>query len=217
MEEREVDPARSDGERRDDRPGSAPDDTDEDELVDGALAILPEIGKLLYAGIARHPGVVGLPIGQLKLMLAIHRHGPCPVGTVAEKVGVSMPTASEGIERLVEGGIAQRSANPADRRQVLVGLTPSARATMAEIERLRRAQIRAALGRMAPEERPVLVRSLRVLAEVLRPDPGGFVAAVDPSPGSPDGADEVVGAGSSGAYAPPPRSRPPSFRPGGVS
>ena len=204
MVEQKVGPPRDDQERRADRRGEAEHDTDQDGLVDEALAVLPEIGKLLYAGIARHPGVVGLPIGQLKLMLAVHRHGPCPVGTVAEKVGVSMPTASEGIDRLVEQSVAERSTNPADRRQVLVGLTPSARATMAEIERLRRAQIRVALGRMAPAERPVLVRSLRVLAEVLGADPGDFVVAADPSRNRRVIDDGAGPAGSAGAHAPPP-------------
>ncbi len=81
-----------------------------------------------------------------------------------------MPTASELVDRLVEAQLADREVNPGDRRQVLVGLTPQAGRIATEMATLQHTQLRSALARLAPAERPMFIRSLEVLVEALRPD-----------------------------------------------
>ena len=145
-------------------------------MVERALPLLPEIGKLLYAAVSSHPAAAGLSLGQIKATALLASRGRCTVGEIAAGIGVSMPTASELVDRLVEGGMAQRAVNPADRRQVLVELTPEARRFKTEMRALRRAQVRAALNRLAPEERPVFLRSLEALVEALRQHPDQLAA-----------------------------------------
>ncbi|MDP8901633.1 MAG: MarR family transcriptional regulator [Actinomycetota bacterium] len=144
---------------------------DEDELIERVNDVLPEIGRRMYALVAEHPKVAGRPLGQIKAMLYLYRRGHCTVGEIATKVGVSMPAASELIDRLVDDGFMAREINPADRRQVLVQLTPEAQAYGAEIYALRRAQIRVTLDRLPPEERAGFVRGLTVFADVLGEHP----------------------------------------------
>ena len=154
---------------------------DEEELIERVHEVLPEIGRRLYALVAEHPKVARRPLGQIKAMLYLYRQGQCTVSEIAAKVGVSLPAASELIDRLVDDGFVERQVNPADRRQVLVRLTPRAQAYGTEIHALRRAQILATLDRLPPDHREAFVRGLVVLAEVLGEDPTRLRTAATPS------------------------------------
>lgn len=149
------------------------------ELVERALPLLPEIGKLLYLSLTRHPGAEGLSLPQVKALGFLGSHGRCSVGELAAGVGASMPSASELVDRLVERGLAERAVNPEDRRQVLVGPTAAAGKVHAELRALRAAQIRLALSRLEPAERPVFVRSLEALVAGLRLAPEGVRGDAD--------------------------------------
>ena len=141
---------------------------DEDALVAEAELLLPEIGRHVHIALLQHPAACGLSIAQIKALMQVHQRGQSTVGEVAHGLGLSMPAVSELIDKLVELGYLARGANPLDRRQVLVELTPKAVAFASQIHALRIAQLRAAFERLEPAERPVFVRSLRVFAEVLR-------------------------------------------------
>lgn len=154
-----------------------PERVDDDALIERALPLLPEIGKLLYAAVSRHPVAAGLSLPQIKALGHLSHHGRRSVGEIAHGLGVSLPSASDVVDRLVERGLAERGANPADRRQVLVWLTPEAERFKTELSTLRRAQLRAALDRLEPAERPVFVRSLEVLVVALRPESDATPAA----------------------------------------
>jgi DNA-binding MarR family transcriptional regulator len=159
----------------------------DDELVEQALGLLPQVGKLLYAGVVRHPLARGLSLAQIKAMIHLHhlRGGqPCTVGEVASAVGVSMPAASELVDRLVEAGMVERASDPADRRRVMLRLTPRAERFTTELRAMRRAQLRSALARLEPGERPAFVRSLRALVEALAEDREEATAAAVPAVGA---------------------------------
>jgi len=139
----------------------------EDEVIQQVLVALPEIGKRLHASVASHPEAAGRSIGQIRAMVHLFHHGSGTVGDVAAALGVTMPTVSELIDRLVEDGMVARGVNPDDRRQVIVSLTPQARAFGDRIYQLRRAQVKSALDRLEPHEWPVFVRSIQALADAL--------------------------------------------------
>jgi DNA-binding MarR family transcriptional regulator len=141
---------------------------DDDILVDEALSLLPELGRLLHCTTADHPLVAGRTIPQVKAILHIFGRGRCTVGELAQGLNVSMPTASELVDRLVDDGLVERGVNPADRRQVLVWLLPETEAAAQELDELRRARLRAAVDRLDPTERPIVIHGLRALAEALR-------------------------------------------------
>ena len=141
---------------------------DEDALVAEAELLLPEIGRHMHNALMQHPAACGLSIAQIKGLMHLYHHGQSTVGEFAHGLGLSMPSASELIDKLVELGYIARGANPLDRRQVLVGMTAKATEFADQLHALRIAQLRAAFARLEPAERPVFVRSLRAFAEVLR-------------------------------------------------
>ncbi|HEX5165902.1 MAG TPA: MarR family transcriptional regulator [Thermomicrobiales bacterium] len=153
----------------------------DEEIIQRSMGLVPEIARRMHATFIGHPLAAGRPIGQAKLMGLLYRVGRCTVGEAAVGLGVTMPTASEQIDRLVEEGLLVREVNPADRRQVLVDLTPKAREFGRELHELRLRQLRAALDRLEPDDRPVFLRSLEALVDALRlapdelpPAPAGF-------------------------------------------
>ncbi|MGH2560247.1 MAG: MarR family winged helix-turn-helix transcriptional regulator [Thermomicrobiales bacterium] len=138
-----------------------------DILIDEATELLPRVSKLMHAAMACYPHMANRTFAQKRALAQLYHSSGSSLGELAQAVGLSMPAASEMIDRLVEEGLVARAVNPADRRQVIVELTATARTIGDEIRVIHRAQVQAALDRMAPEERPVFVRSLRALAEAL--------------------------------------------------
>jgi DNA-binding MarR family transcriptional regulator len=140
---------------------------DENGLVEEAADLLPKLGKLFYIGLGAKLEQQGCSMAQLRVTGYLYQHGPATITEVAAGVGISLPTASELVEQLDDKGWVDRKSNPADRRQVVLELTPEARAQAERMRDYRRAQMRSALERLAPEERPVFVKSLHLLAEVM--------------------------------------------------
>jgi DNA-binding MarR family transcriptional regulator len=141
---------------------------DDEELIAKTDRLIAQIFEGIHTGVAKPPMARGRSLPQIKLIKHLYLHGPCMVGEVAGALGVSMPSASEMIDKLVDEGLVERRTNPDDRRQVLVSLTAAAREVGDQIHRLRRAQMRAVIERFEPHEWPYLLRTLEVLAEVLR-------------------------------------------------
>ncbi len=154
----------------------------DDEIIHRSMELVPEIARRMHATFTGHPIVEGRPIAQIKLMGMLYRTGRSTVGEVAAGLGVTMPTASEQIDRLVEEGFLVREVNPADRRQVLVDLTPKARTFAREIHELRVRQLRAALDRLDPDDRPAFLRSLEALVAALRLSPDELPALPEDLP-----------------------------------
>lgn len=145
--------------------------TDEERQIEAALAILPVIGRRLYGSLMSHPMNAGRSLGQVKALGFLHRAGPAALGDLARGLGISLPTASELVDRLVDDGLVVRAVNPADRRKVLLDLTPLARDLGRQFHDMRRAQIRAALETLPSEHRASFVPVLGALAEALEREP----------------------------------------------
>lgn len=144
------------------------EDIRQQEMVEEAIELLFPLVRLLKSTLCTPPEVSAVPFGQIRVISILYHSGRSTVGQVASAVGVSLATASELVDRLVDEGWLERGVNPADRRQVLVWLTPKAIAISDKIHDMRRAQMAAAFERLAPEDRPAFVRGLRALVESLQ-------------------------------------------------
>ena len=157
---------------------------DDGALVEVAVQLLPTIGKALYAALSDIGSAHGLTPAQVKVLLHLGTRGQMTMGEIAAGLACSMPSASELVDRLVDAGHVVRSADPTDRRRVLIDATPSSAHIAAELSDLRRAQIRHALGRLTPEERPIFVTSLQALVAALTGE-ADDVDAAEPATHSP--------------------------------
>lgn len=73
-------------------------------------------------------GINATDLGALCLLL---RHGPTPAGRLAELTGLTTGAVTGVVDRLENGGLVRREADPADRRKVIV--TPDARRVEREL------------------------------------------------------------------------------------
>jgi DNA-binding MarR family transcriptional regulator len=103
-------------------------------------------------------------LGALAMLL----EGPCNLSELAEYQGVSLPTMSGSISRLESRGWVRRERSTADRRVVLIELTPKGQKRFAEIAQQAQAYIAGTLSSLTLEERELVSSGLTVLQKLFK-------------------------------------------------
>jgi DNA-binding MarR family transcriptional regulator len=85
---------------------------------------------------------------------------------LAEIERVSGPSMTRSVAALVERGLVERTADPADRRQVILSLTSDAKRLLKDIRRKRDAWMSVRVGHLTAEEQDVLRRASAILTRV---------------------------------------------------
>lgn len=68
---------------------------------------------------------IDVTMPQAKLLYLLAASGDLHMSDIVARLGVSLSTVSGLVDRVVDHGLATRRDDPADRRQVVVGLTPA--------------------------------------------------------------------------------------------
>lgn len=85
------------------------------------------------------------------------------ISRLAEALGIAPRSATEVADALETAGLVERTPDPADRRAVLLVLTPEARHTVQRVRARRRAAAEEALATLLPADRAELRRILGLL------------------------------------------------------
>jgi len=101
---------------------------------------------------------------QLNALLAVERSEGLNLGGLAAELTMLLSSASRLCDRLVASGMVERVPGRADRREIALYLTPSSRALLAELRRIRRQALAATLERMSDSGRAALLRGLTEFA-----------------------------------------------------
>ncbi len=115
---------------------------------------------------------VAVTMSQAKVLYLAAASGGMHMTQLATRLGVSISTTSGLVDRLVDHGLLARHDDPADRRQVVVTITPTGRADLERFRELNAAQLRRLLARLPDPELDVVERASVFLA----------AAADDPAP-----------------------------------
>ena len=83
----------------------------------------------------------------------IASRGPQNLGAVATELGVHPSNATRTCDRLVSAGLIARRDDPADRRYVMLSLTPDGASLVNTVLEHRRNAVAAVMGRMTNELR----------------------------------------------------------------
>jgi DNA-binding MarR family transcriptional regulator len=141
------------------------------ELSPGLLRAVAKAYKAINAELARRLEPHGVHPGQDYLLELLWREDGQPVGVLAERIGIEVPTLVRTVTRMEAAGVVRRDPDPADRRRVIVRLTRRGRrlervvpAILAEVTEL-------ATAGMTESERSDLVRLLGEVREGVRPAP----------------------------------------------
>jgi DNA-binding MarR family transcriptional regulator len=103
-------------------------------------------------------------------LATVGNHGPLTPSEVAERERVQRPTATRIIGRLVDAGLAARTADPADGRVSLVSATPKGQALLRSLRVRKNAYLARRLRDLEPEEVATLDRAAEILERLLERD-----------------------------------------------
>jgi DNA-binding MarR family transcriptional regulator len=93
--------------------------------------------------------------------------GPLRLSELAERMGITAPTASRAVDGLVELGLLVRLPDPGDRRAVRIDLTKSGRKHIEERKARAAAALEPAVGALSAQDRARLAALLTRLADEL--------------------------------------------------
>ncbi len=108
-------------------------------------------------------GLLVSEAGALKLASA----GPVRPSTVADRLGITASAATQLVDRLERRGLLRRTRDPADRRAVVLVITPTGRRTYRATAREVRAMLDAVAGTMSPQGRRALQQGVAELHRAL--------------------------------------------------
>lgn len=106
--------------------------------------------------------------GQYAVVAALANRGPLTPSALADDQHVQPPHMTRTVNALVAAGLAHRSDDPRDGRQVLIAITEGGQSEVRETRRRRNEWLAGRLSRFDPAERETLARAavlLRRLAE----------------------------------------------------
>lgn len=107
-----------------------------------------------------------LTLSQVRVLVLLAR-GPRRVGDIASHLGVSLPTASGVVDRLVAKGLVDRRESPRDRRVVECALTPAGQALVERALAVRRSQVEKVLRLLPIEDLEALRRGLEAVVRAM--------------------------------------------------
>nr|WP_199294791.1 MarR family transcriptional regulator [Leptolyngbya sp. FACHB-60] len=96
------------------------------------MTTVPAVTRFLRAGIRRH-GKPHLSLSQLRVLYFLRRRSQSSLSEVADYLDVTRPTMSAMVERLVQRGLVNRISDPAERRRIILTLTPEGTAEMERV------------------------------------------------------------------------------------
>ncbi len=98
-----------------------------------------------------HPGCEELSLQQMHALMVIRHGEPMTIKDLAESLGVSAPSASVTVDRLVDAGLVTREHSRVDRREVEVRVAPAVAEQMEQLERRVLQSLVEVLEKIGPE------------------------------------------------------------------
>lgn len=128
------------------------------------------LDRRLYQAMASGPIMtellrVELSMQQLKVLLSLglRESGTATMSELAAALGVSLPTVTGIIDRMVERGLVVRDVVPGDRRLVVARLSPGGRDLLRRLRSAGRTRMAETLGRLNLEDLRLVSRALEVI------------------------------------------------------
>jgi DNA-binding MarR family transcriptional regulator len=141
-----------------------PGETDRDARVDRVVASYELLMHRISSSHAPDLLEVAVTMSQAKVLYLIAAAQGMRMSELAVRLGVSISTTSGLVDRLVDHALLARHDDPADRRQVVVTITPNGTANLERFRELNAAQMRRLLACLGDSELEVVERATSLLA-----------------------------------------------------
>lgn len=100
---------------------------------------------------------IDLSISQMALLRWVAQSPGCHVQEIADGLGLSAPTVSVGVRKLIEAGLLERAPDPEDRRAACVYLSELGKEMQKKFLQRRHAEVHRFLGGLTPSEQEQLI------------------------------------------------------------
>ncbi len=101
---------------------------------------------------------------NLHLLMLLEVHGPQPMSQLAALGDVALPNLTGIIDRMEERGLVRRVRDEDDRRVIVVHATTSGHDCLAELETVRREELRRILRKLGPDEQGLCLQAMQAIA-----------------------------------------------------
>ena len=128
------------------------------------LEVVPSIMRHIRKEL-RSRAMQGLTVPQFRALNYLRRHPDASLSSVAEHLGLTPPTVSKMIQKLVEQGIIIRNS-ASDRRQVRLSLSAAGISALTQAREETRKQLAENLKTLSQEELKHLLSTLEILEHV---------------------------------------------------
>ena len=104
------------------------------EVARELLEVVPTVSRFIRTEMRSHRAL-GLSVPQFRTLAYIERTGGTSLGSVAEHLGLTPPSACKIVDGLEARGLAVRMHFAGDRRRVNLQITPAGRRDLADARR----------------------------------------------------------------------------------
>jgi len=123
-----------------------------------------------------------ITMAQAKLLYVVTAAGELTMSETAQRLGITVSTASGAVDRLVDLGLLERADDPANRRQVRVSVTEIGRRSLEQLQELNTRQLRELFQLVSDEELEVVERATLILAKAASATPSMPSDVPEPAP-----------------------------------
>lgn len=144
--------------------------TETTELERCAQAIMESVPPVMHFIRAemRRGGSAALSVPQFRSLSYLRRHPGASLSDLAEHLGITAPSASTMVERLVQSGYVDRVPDPAERRRALITLTPAGAELYQSAREATRERVVELLAGLTPEQVEGLSGAMTLLQSLIR-------------------------------------------------
>lgn len=136
-------------------------DVESDVRADRLSLVVERLVRRLRSVSAAAPGAISSATASA--LGRLEQDGPLRVTRLARDQGVSQPAMTQLVDRIVKAGLARRATPGEDRRSVLVEITPSGIAAVAERRRRRSEHLHDLMQVVGDDDRTAIIAALAAL------------------------------------------------------
>lgn len=141
---------------------------DRDRLASGILSLADRLFRELLPTVPKDVLSLDVTMPQLKILLVLYVGGSRRMSDIASQLEVTLPTATNLVDRLVEKEYVLREDDPDDRRVVLCHLSERGEEVLTRIWQSARTRCHALLGAMDVTDLNMLARALQAMYDAAR-------------------------------------------------
>jgi DNA-binding MarR family transcriptional regulator len=136
--------------------------------IERAIAGYTQLVELLSASRTPEFPDPQVTMAQMRVLMVLAAVGEARMSDLAQQVGISPSTLSSLVDRLVEGGLANRLDDPRDRRSVLVALAPAGSRMLDQFSELGSEALRALLEQLDAKGIVTVNKAIELLVAAAR-------------------------------------------------